>query len=101
VPGLLLTERNAGAEQPEFHRVAAKGRTREFDFGALHQPKRHQALNLWISRVDGRDDGLLAASKRRESFAIIIHLPLVLAAPETSKLSQNRIFQVLFLTWRK
>jgi hypothetical protein len=101
VPGLLLTERNAAAEQPEFHRIAAKRRTREFDFGALHQPKRHQTLNLRITWVHGRYDGLLAASKRRESFVIIVHLPLVLAAPETSILSQLRIFQMLCLTWRK
>ena len=61
VPGVLLPQRDATAEQPEFHRITTDRRTRVLNFGALHEPQHHQALDLWVRRVDGPDNTFLAA----------------------------------------
>lgn len=70
---VLLSQRYATAEQSKLHGITADGGTCMLYFGTLHETQNHQALHLWIDRVDEPNDTLLASFQRRECVPVELH----------------------------
>jgi hypothetical protein len=70
---VFLPQRDSAAKQPKLHGISTYRRTCVLNFSAFDEPEHHQALHLWIDRVDKLDDALLASFQRRERFAVDSH----------------------------
>jgi hypothetical protein len=57
---MLLAQRDSATEETKFHWVATDSGACMLDFGALHQAKHHEALNLWVRGINRPDDAFLA-----------------------------------------
>ena len=75
--GMLLSQRNAVAEEPEFNRVSTDCRTRMLDLGSFNETEDHEALNLWVRRVNSLDDAFLAAFKGCERVTVDCHKAII------------------------
>ena len=73
VLSMLLAQRDTATEKPEFHRIATDRGTCVLDFGALHEPKHHQALDLRVRGIDCLDNAFLAAFQGGQCAAISCH----------------------------
>jgi hypothetical protein len=59
--GFATAEAEAVVTQADFHRVAKRGETKDFDFFAFEQTHFQQALHNAIVAGNGRDGAALAA----------------------------------------
>jgi len=73
VPGVLLAQGYAVAEQAELYGVSTDRRARMLDFGALDEAQNHESLHLRIGRIHSLDDAFLAAFQGCERVTVESH----------------------------
>ena len=75
--GMLLSQRNAVAEQPEFNRVATDCRTRMLDLCSLDEAENHETQNLGVRGVNSLDNTFLAAFQGCERVTVECHRAII------------------------
>ena len=70
---MLLSQRNAVAEQPEFNRVATDCRARMLDLGPLDEAENHETQNLRVRGVNSLDNTFLTAFEGCERVTVECH----------------------------